>query len=216
MVDEVVCPALRVIAALRLLPVLVVRDAAAAPAIGSALVAGGLPLAEVTLRTQVALQATRELAEINEMTVGVGSVTMPSQVSEAVAAGARFIVCPGFSREVVREGERTGIPVIPGIATASELMQALDAGVTTVKFFPAEAAGGPPAIKALAGPFPQVRFIPTGGVKEDNFMDYLRLPSVIGVGGSWIVPPEEAGENRTAGITERAAVARHSIGSLWP
>jgi 2-dehydro-3-deoxyphosphogluconate aldolase/(4S)-4-hydroxy-2-oxoglutarate aldolase len=204
-------PGLDVIAALRLLPVLVVREPDDATAIGEALVAGGLPLAEVTLRTPAARQVTREMAEVDEMTVGVGSVTAPPQVTEALAAGARFIVCPGLSRDVVWEGERTGIPVIPGIANATELMHAVEAGITMVKFYPAEAAGGRPAIRALAGPFPQARLIPTGGVSSENFIAYLRLSSVIGVGGSWIVPPEATAETRKAEITERTAVARRAI-----
>lgn len=207
---------LDVIAALRLLPVLVVHEARDAPVLGEALVAGGLPLAEVTLRTPAALQATRELAQIDKMTVGVGSVTKPSQVSDALAAGARFIVSPGFSRDVVREAQWTGIAVIPGIATASELMQALEAGVTTVKFFPAEPAGGCPAIRALTGPFPDARFVPTGGVNENNLLDYLRLPSVLGVGGSWMAPPEAITARRGAVITERATMARRAAEELCP
>ena len=207
-------PVLAAISALKLLPVLVIEDAGDAETLGDALIAGGLPLVEVTLRTPAALQAVRELAIISDMTVGVGSVIRPSQVEEALSAGAQFIVCPGFNSDVVREAKRTGILVIPGVATASELMGALGEDLTTVKFFPAEQAGGRPTIEALSGPFPDARFLPTGGVNESNYLHYLRLRNVIGVGGSWMTPPSAVALRRGDLITERVVAARRAIKEL--
>jgi 2-dehydro-3-deoxyphosphogluconate aldolase / (4S)-4-hydroxy-2-oxoglutarate aldolase len=172
----------------RVVPVVVIDDAARADAVADALVRGGLPLAEVTFRTSAAPAALRAMSHTSDLLVGAGTVVTASQVEQAVDAGARFIVSPGFSRSVVRRCADLQVPVFPGVATASEVMAALDEGLSTVKFFPAQASGGAAAVRALAGPFPQVRFIPTGGIGPGNANDYLALPSVVAVGGSWMVP----------------------------
>ncbi|HSF27398.1 MAG TPA: bifunctional 4-hydroxy-2-oxoglutarate aldolase/2-dehydro-3-deoxy-phosphogluconate aldolase, partial [Actinomycetes bacterium] len=172
----------------RVVPVVVIDDAARAGAVADALVAGGLPVAEVTFRTAAAAEALRTMATRDDLLVGAGTVITAEQIEQAVAAGARFIVSPGLSRAVVRRAAELDVPVFPGVATASEVMAALDEGVSTVKFLPAETSGGVAAVKALAGPFPQVRFVPTGGIKAANALDYLALPAVVAVGGSWMVP----------------------------
>jgi 2-dehydro-3-deoxyphosphogluconate aldolase / (4S)-4-hydroxy-2-oxoglutarate aldolase len=177
------------IASARLVPVIVLDDAARASSVATALVAGGLPIAEVTLRTPAAEDAIRTIAKDSDMVLGAGTVTRPEQVARAMDAGARFIVTPGFSRGVVRACKDRGIPVFPGVATATEIQMALDEGLEIVKFFPAETAGGVAALKALSAPYSMMRFIPTGGVTAKNLPDYLALPSVLAVGGSWMVAP---------------------------
>jgi 2-dehydro-3-deoxyphosphogluconate aldolase/(4S)-4-hydroxy-2-oxoglutarate aldolase len=201
---------LAVIAAARILPVLVVHDATHAWPLGQALKAGGLPCAEVTFRTESAVETLRTMAEEPEIAVGAGTVLSVAQVEMAVAAGARYIVTPSFNREVVRACQEMGVPVIPGIATPTELQMALDAGIRTVKFFPAEAMGGVKTLAALAAPFSMMRFIPTGGVNETNVADYLAHPAVFAVGGSWMAPPQLVGEGRFEEITRltRSAVTR--------
>jgi 2-dehydro-3-deoxyphosphogluconate aldolase/(4S)-4-hydroxy-2-oxoglutarate aldolase len=192
---------LEIMARHRIVPVVVIDDPAQAGALGSALIRGGLPLAEITLRTPGALAAVEELAQVPGMTVGVGSVVRADQVAEAAGAGAAFIVTPGLSRDVLDECQGRGIPVIPGVATATEIIAALDRGVSTVKFFPAEQAGGAGALSAFAGPFPGVRFVPTGGLNPRNVAPYLALPSVLAVGGSWMVPRAVMAANDFDAIT---------------
>jgi len=172
----------------RLVPVVVIDDAADAPVLGDALVAGGLPVAEVTFRTAAAPDAIRALADRGDLLVGAGTVLTPAQVDAAVAAGARFVVAPGTSRAVVERCAEHGVVVLPGAVTATEVQAALELGVSTVKFFPAGTSGGAAAIAALAAPFRDVRFVPTGGVGPRELGDYLRLPCVAAVGGSWMVP----------------------------
>lgn len=170
----------------RILPVVALSDAAAAEPLAEALVAGGLPVAEVTLRTPVALDALRRMA--GRVLVGAGTVLNAEQAEQAVAVGAQFVVSPGLSAGVVRRCGELGVPALPGVATATELMAALDLGVDVVKFFPAEASGGVAAIRALAAPFPEVRFVPTGGIGLSQLATYLAEPAVAAVGGSWMVP----------------------------
>ena len=172
----------------RIVPVVVINHAERAPALGEALVAGGLAVAEVTFRTPAAPDAIRRLAANPNLLVGAGTVLTAGQVDQAVDAGARFIVSPGFSAPVVKRALHHELPVFPGAVTPTEIMAALDHGLTTLKFFPANVYGGVAALKALAAPFPQVRFIPTGGVSTSNLADYLQLASVAAVGGSWMVP----------------------------
>ncbi len=179
---------LDMLAAHVLVPVVVIDDAAGARALGAALVAGGLPVAEVTFRTAAAADAIRVLRDRGDVLVGAGTVLTPGQVDEAVAAGASYVVSPGTSRAVVERCLEHGIVPLPGAVTASEVQAALELGITTVKFFPATTSGGAPAIAALAAPFGNVRFVPTGGVGPTNLDRYLALPSVIAVGGSWMVP----------------------------
>jgi len=201
-----------VLAEYRLVPVVVLDDVHDAEPLGAALIAGGLPVAEVTLRTAAALEAIAVMARDPQLVVGAGTVTRAADVARVVEAGARFVVSPGFSTAVVAECRKLGVPVLPGIATATEVQMALDAGVDTVKFFPASVAGGPPMIKALAAPFPGVRFVPTGGVNENNVAGYLSLPAVLAVGGSWMVARKLIASHDFAAVTslsEKAcAVAR--------
>lgn len=176
------------LAAHRLVPVVVLDEARDAGPLADALVAGGLPVAEVTFRTAAAADAIRAMADRGDVLVGAGTVVTPAQVDEAVAAGARYLVSPGTSRAVVERAQEHGVPVLPGAVTATEVQAALELGLTTVKFFPAGTSGGSAAIAALAAPFAGVRFVPTGGVGPGNLDRYLALPAVAAVGGSWMVP----------------------------
>ncbi|KXK61577.1 keto-deoxy-phosphogluconate aldolase [Micromonospora rosaria] len=172
----------------RLVPVVVLDDAASAEPLADALATGGLPIAEVTFRTPVAAEAIARMAAHGGVTVGAGTVTTPEQVDVAVGAGARFVVSPGFSAAVVRRCQEHGVTALPGAVTATEVIAALDAGVDTLKFFPAGTSGGAAAVAALSAPFGQVSFVPTGGIDAVTAADYLALPSVLAVGGSWMVP----------------------------
>ncbi len=189
------------------IPVLVIDDIAHARPLAEALVAGGLPALEVTLRTPVALEAIRAMAEVPGGTVGAGTLLSPADVRAAKAAGARFGVSPGSTPQLLDACEEEGLPTLPGAVTASEVMALLERGYTVQKFFPAEAVGGAPALKSLGAPIPQVRFCPTGGIGLKNAPDYLGLPNVLCVGGSWVAPKGlmEAGD--WAGITRLAAEA---------
>jgi len=188
MADDPADDTLDRLAAHRLVPVVVIDDAADAGPLAAALVAGGLPVAEVTFRTAAAADAVRAMADRGDVLVGAGTVLTPAQVDAAVAAGARYIVSPGTSRAVVERCAELGVPALPGAVTATEVQAALELGCTTVKFFPAGTSGGPAAVTALAAPFGGVRFVPTGGIGPATVADYLALPSVVAVGGSWMVP----------------------------
>jgi 2-dehydro-3-deoxyphosphogluconate aldolase/(4S)-4-hydroxy-2-oxoglutarate aldolase len=179
---------LDVLAMHRIVPVVVLDDAADAAPLAAALVAGGLPVAEVTFRTSAAVAAIAALAARGDILVGAGTVLTAAQVDQAVDAGARYIVSPGTSRVVVERALERGMDVLPGAVTATEIQAALELGLDTVKFFPAGTSGGPSAIEALAAPFRGVRFIPTGGVEAANLREYLSIPAVVAVGGSWMVP----------------------------
>ncbi|PVE21276.1 2-dehydro-3-deoxyphosphogluconate aldolase [Microvirga sp. KLBC 81] len=177
-----------------------------------ALIAGGLRLLEITLRTPAAIDAAAAIiAEVPEAIVGIGTVLTPDDLERAQTLGARFALSPGATPALLEAATRSVIPFIPGIATPSELMEALAYGFKTVKFFPAAASGGIPALKALAGPFPQARFCPTGGIDEKNAKDWLALPNVIAVGGSWICPSSEISAGAWDQITNRT---RQTISSL--
>ncbi len=171
------------------IPVLVVEQAAHARPVAEALVAGGVPALEVTLRTPAALEVIAEMAKVPGATVGAGTVTNEAQLDAAIAAGARFIVSPGLTERLGRAAVERGIPFLPGTANAADIMLGLDLGLTCFKFFPAEAAGGVKALKALAAPFFQARFCPTGGVTQASAAEWLAIPAVSCVGGSWLVPP---------------------------
>jgi 2-dehydro-3-deoxyphosphogluconate aldolase/(4S)-4-hydroxy-2-oxoglutarate aldolase len=179
-----------VIAHDRLLAVIVLPDAADAPALGEALLAGGIRCAEVTLRTDDAVTAIAAMSANPGLLVGAGTVLRRDQVDRVIEAGARFVVSPGFSPTVVAHCRDRDIVVFPGVATATELQGVLELGLDTVKFFPAEQAGGVAMIRALAAPFRTARFVPTGGVNPTNLKDYLRAPGVIAVGGTWMVPTD--------------------------
>ncbi|MFF4568170.1 bifunctional 4-hydroxy-2-oxoglutarate aldolase/2-dehydro-3-deoxy-phosphogluconate aldolase [Streptomyces sp. NPDC001410] len=170
----------------RVVPVLTVPSAATAGPLADALAAGGARCAEVTFRTPGAEQVLKTMAAHGGLTVGAGTVLTPEQAERAVAAGARFVVSPGFDEEVVARCRELGVPVVPGIATATELMRALRAGVDTVKLFPAEPLGGLRTLRALAAPFPGTRFVPTGGIDASRMAAYLADPAVLAVGGSWM------------------------------
>jgi 2-dehydro-3-deoxyphosphogluconate aldolase/(4S)-4-hydroxy-2-oxoglutarate aldolase len=191
----------------RVVPVVVINHADRAAAIGEALVAGGIPVAEVTFRTAAASQAIRRMSANPDLLVGAGTVLSADQVDQAFDAGARFIVSPGLSMDVVRRAQQLELPVFPGAVTPTEMMAALDLGLTILKFFPAGTYGGPAALKALAGPFPQLRFIPTGGVSARNLGDYLALPNVVAVGGSWMVSTGAIDAGDTATISRLCAEA---------
>jgi 2-dehydro-3-deoxyphosphogluconate aldolase/(4S)-4-hydroxy-2-oxoglutarate aldolase len=205
---------LAAVAAHLLVPVVVIDDARSAGPLGDALVAGGLPVAEVTLRTDAGLEAIRRLAARGDVLVGAGTVLTAGQVDDAVAAGARYIVSPGLSRAVVERCVEHGVLPLPGAVTATEVQTALEFGLTTVKFFPAETSGGAAAIRALAGPFHGLRFMPTGGIGPDNLGDYLRLPAVQAVGGSWMVPREALDD--TAKVTALVSAAVRLATGLRP
>jgi 2-dehydro-3-deoxyphosphogluconate aldolase/(4S)-4-hydroxy-2-oxoglutarate aldolase len=173
------------------IPVVVLDDAADAVPLARALVEGGLPAIEVTLRTPAALDAIRAIAaEVPEAVVGAGTVISPSGVTSAVAAGARFLVSPGWTDTLLDAMRASGVPFLPGVSTASEVVALLERGVSGMKFFPAEAAGGVPYLKSLAGPLPQARFCPTGGVSLASAPAYLELPNVACVGGTWMLPAD--------------------------
>jgi 2-dehydro-3-deoxyphosphogluconate aldolase/(4S)-4-hydroxy-2-oxoglutarate aldolase len=197
------------LAAHLLVPVVVLDDAARADGLAAALVAGGLPVAEVTFRTSAAEESIRVMAARGDVLVGAGTVLTAAQVDHAVGAGARFVVSPGLSRAVVERCAEHGVVALPGAVTATEVQAALELGVTTLKFFPAGTSGGAKAIAALAAPFGGVRFVPTGGVGPGNLADYLALPSVHAVGGSWMVPRDTvaAGDVDTVRALTADAVA---------
>ncbi len=173
---------------LRLVPVIRIEDAARAAPLGQALLDGGLPCAEVTFRTDAAPEAIEAMARMDELLVGAGTVVSRQQVDTAVDAGARFVVSPGLDAGVVRRCQELSVPVFPGVATPSEIMQAVALDLSVLKLFPAGALGGRDYLDSVAAPFPEVRFIPTGGVNAENVGDWLAHPRVLACGGSWMVP----------------------------
>jgi 2-dehydro-3-deoxyphosphogluconate aldolase/(4S)-4-hydroxy-2-oxoglutarate aldolase len=199
---------------LRIIPVVAIEDAADAGPLADALIEGGLPCAEVVFRTPAALTAIQALTARGGLTVGAGTVLTVTQAEQAADAGAAFIVSPGFHPKVVNYCLKRKVPVVPGACTPTEIGFACDSGIELVKFFPAEAYGGIKTLKALAAPFPAVRFIPTGGINPQNLAEYLRLPSVAACGGTWLAPPELLGAKRFDEILKRvreaAAAARAS------
>lgn len=201
------------IGAARLLPVVVLNDAAQAAPLGAAIVAGGLRSVEVTFRTDAAEAAIRTLAHEPDLMVGAGTVLTVDQVDRAVAAGARFVVSPGFGPSVVRRCQELGIAVFPGVATSTEIQMALDAGLDTVKFFPAEQLGGARMVKALAAPYRALKFIPTGGVTSANLRDYLAIDAVLAVGGTWMVAADLLRAERWSEVTRLTAEAVNVAGA---
>ena len=181
-------------------PVLVIRDAAHARPLAEALVAGGLPVLEVTLRTPQALDVIRGMAGVAGGVVGAGTVLTEADVIAAKEAGAQFAVSPGATDALCAACEKHDLPLLPGAATATEVMGLIERGYTTGKFFPAEAAGGAKALKAIGAPLPQVTFCPTGGVSPSNAADYLSLSNVACVGGSWVAPGDKVKTGDWAGI----------------
>ncbi|MDJ0860532.1 MAG: bifunctional 4-hydroxy-2-oxoglutarate aldolase/2-dehydro-3-deoxy-phosphogluconate aldolase [Dinoroseobacter sp.] len=189
-------------------PVLVIDDLAHARPLAEALVAGGLPALEVTLRTPVALEAIRQMAEVEGGVVGAGTLLTPEDVAAAKEAGALFGVSPGATARLLDACEEADLPLLPGAATATEVMELLERGYTVQKFFPAEASGGAPALKSIGAPLPQVSFCPTGGVSPSNAPDYLGLSNTLCVGGSWVAPKAMMEAGDWTGITELARKAK--------
>ncbi len=187
------------------IPVLVIDDAAHAAPIAEALVSGGLRVLEVTCRTPAARDAIREMKQVPGAIVGAGTVLNPVQLEASLEAGAEFIVSPGLTHALARAANASAIPFLPGVATPSDIMRGLDLGLTHFKFFPAEAAGGISALKAITGPFAQVRFCPTGGVNLSNAADWLAIEQVLCVGGSWIVPKGDPDLARISAAAVEAA-----------
>ena len=190
---------IELIAAKRIIPVVAIGKSAMAADLAASLIAGGLPIAEVTLRTPESLEALSIMASNKDLVVGVGSLRNGEDLKKAIDAGAQFAVSAGFSPSVASEAHKHGIQYFPGVSTPTEILQAISEGFTTLKFFPAETLGGVKALTAIAAPFPGIRFVPTGGISAANAPDYLSLASVVAVGGSWMVAQKliDAGEFET-------------------
>lgn len=199
--------AARICALAPVVPVLVIADAAHAANLARALVAGGLPALEVTLRTPAALDAIRAMAEEPGGVVGAGTLLTPADVKAAKAAGARFGVSPGATDRIIGACEDEGLPLLPGAVTATEVMVLLEKGFTVQKFFPAESSGGAAALKALGAPIPQVGFCPTGGIGPANVADYLGQKNILCVGGSWVAPADAVAAGDWARIETLARAA---------
>ncbi len=189
------------------IPVIVVNDVSTAIPLAEALVAGGLPVLEVTLRTPVAMDAMRAMQSVKGAVVGVGTALNGNDLKAAKEAGAKFAVSPGFTEELGSTATDIGLPLLPGIANSADIMRAHAQGFNELKFFPASQAGGPSMLKALGGPFVDAVFCPTGGVSLNNAHDYLSLPNVICVGGSWVAPKDKIDAGDWAGVE---AVAREA------
>lgn len=190
------------------MPVMVIQNAEDAVPLAKALVAGGIKVLEITLRTPSALESIKLISrEVKEAIVGAGTITTPAQLQAAEAAGAVFAISPGLTPALLTAAKDGNIALIPGVATLSELMLGMEYGLDCFKFFPAEAAGGIPMLKAIAGPVPNVTFCPTGGISPDNYNAYLKLANVACVGGSWLVPADAVKEKNWAKVTELAAQA---------
>ncbi|MBW6417340.1 bifunctional 4-hydroxy-2-oxoglutarate aldolase/2-dehydro-3-deoxy-phosphogluconate aldolase [Celeribacter sp. PS-C1] len=189
------------------IPVLVVKDVAHARPLAEALVAGGLPALEVTLRTPVALDVIREMSKVEGGVVGAGTLLTPEDVKNAIAAGATFGVSPGATDTLLDACEAADLPLLAGTSTASDVMRLLERGYTVAKFFPAEANGGAPALKAIGAPLPQMKFCPTGGVSLKNANDYLSLSNTLCVGGSWVAPADLVEKGDWKAIEELAREA---------
>ncbi|WP_417472702.1 bifunctional 4-hydroxy-2-oxoglutarate aldolase/2-dehydro-3-deoxy-phosphogluconate aldolase [Leisingera sp.] len=190
-----------------IMPVLVVEDAGHARPLAEALVAGGLPALEVTLRTAAALDVIREMAQVPGGVVGAGTLVTPADAEAAKDAGAQFGVSPGATDALLDACEQIGLPILPGAATASEAMRLLARGYDMLKFFPAEASGGAPALKAIGAPLPQISFCPTGGVSPANADSYLSLSNVVCAGGSWVAPNDLVQGGDWGAIKQLAAEA---------
>ncbi|EFU80997.1 bifunctional 4-hydroxy-2-oxoglutarate aldolase/2-dehydro-3-deoxy-phosphogluconate aldolase [Mobiluncus curtisii] len=187
------------------IPVVVLDDAKDAGALADALLAGGITTAEVTFRTAAAASAIAQMSQHSDILVGAGTVTNLDQARTAVDSGAKYLVMPGYDQDIVDYCQANNVPVLPGATDASWLMKALNSGLRYVKFFPAEASGGLPVISALSGPFPQMQFVPTGGISIENLAQYLAHPQVAACGGSWIATRQLIAQGDFREITARAA-----------
>lgn len=196
------------ISAARILPVVVLERAEDAVPLARALMEGGLPVAEVTFRTAAAAESLRRIRlEVPDMLLGAGTVLTGEQLDLAKASGAQFIVTPGFNPAIVAAAQALGLPIVPGINNPTGIEQAMSFGLEAVKFFPAEPSGGVPFLKALAGPYPAMRFVPTGGIGPANLANYLALPAVLACGGSWMVDAKLVREGRFDEISRLTAEA---------
>ncbi|QWF70350.1 bifunctional 4-hydroxy-2-oxoglutarate aldolase/2-dehydro-3-deoxy-phosphogluconate aldolase [Methylomonas paludis] len=190
------------------IPVMVINQLDQAVPLARALVAGGLKVLEITLRTPAALEAIRQIkAEVPGAIVGAGTIINLQTLDAALEAGSEFLVSPGVTDSLLTAALNSGVPILPGVVTPSEVMRLLDRGVTAMKFFPADAAGGIPMLKSIGGPLPQVTFCPTGGINPKNAHEYLSLSNVACVGGSWMAPASLVDAGDWAEITRRAAEA---------
>jgi 2-dehydro-3-deoxyphosphogluconate aldolase/(4S)-4-hydroxy-2-oxoglutarate aldolase len=204
--------ALERIAASGIVPVVRIERAEDAPALARALSDAGLPCIEITFRSDVAAASIRAIRmEVPGILVGAGTIVSTAQVDTAMAAGAMFVVSPGLQVEVVRACQDRGIPVLPGVFTPTEVIGAMDLGLSAVKLFPASSAGGPAYLRALAGPFPTMRFVPTGGIEAADLEEYLGVPSVLAVGGSWMVRPAHLAARDWAEVGRLAREARAAV-----
>ena len=195
-------------AACGVVPVVVLDDAEQAVPTAKALLKGGINAMEITFRTAAAKASIAKVAaEVPDMIVGAGTVVNVEQLHDAVEAGAKFIVSPGSDADVISEAARLGVAMIPGVVTPSEIIMGLKLGVKVFKFFPAESYGGLKTLKALSGPFPQIKFIPTGGISQANAADYFKNPKVLAVGGSWMVSKDMVNAGDFDGIAEKSAAA---------
>ena len=196
------------VAACGVVPVVVLEDAEQAVPTAKALLAGGINAMEITFRTSAAKASIAKVAaEVPEMIVGAGTIVNVQQLRDAVEAGAKFIVSPGTDADIIREAQAQDVAITPGVVTPSEIMVGLALGIRVFKFFPAESFGGLKTIKALCGPFPQIKFIPTGGISQANAAEYFRNPKIQAVGGSWMVTRDMVAAGDFAGITEKSAAA---------
>ncbi|MCV2884250.1 bifunctional 4-hydroxy-2-oxoglutarate aldolase/2-dehydro-3-deoxy-phosphogluconate aldolase [Aestuariibacter sp. AA17] len=196
-------------------PVLVIKDIEHAVPLAKALIKGGIKVLEVTLRTPVAIEAIRRIAEeVPDALVGAGTVTNEAQLKQVTDAGALFAISPGMTSELLDAGNSGSIALIPGISSTSDLMKGLDKGYTHFKFFPAEASGGVKAIKSISGPFPDVKFCPTGGIGPENYLEYLSLPNVMCAGGSWLAPDDAVVNGEWDRISQLASDAVKGASSL--
>ena len=196
------------VAACGVVPVVVLEDAAQAVPTAKALLKGGINAMEITFRTAAARDSIANVArEVPEMIVGAGTVINVEQLHAAVEAGAKFIVSPGSDADIISEAMKLDVAVTPGVVTPSEIMLGLRLGVKVFKFFPAESFGGLKTIKALCGPFPQIKFIPTGGISQANVADYFKNPKIVAVGGSWMVTKDMVAAGDFDGIAEKSAAA---------
>lgn len=196
------------------IPVLILDDPAQAVGLGRALVDGGLPVLEVTLRTPRALDCIRALAELEGAVVGAGTVLDPAQLDRAVAAGSRFLVSPGSAPKLLDAAERSAVPLLPGVATATEAMTLAERGYRRLKFFPAESIGGAAHLAALASPLPGLKFCPTGGITLEKAPKYLASPNVLCVGGSWVAPKDVVAARDWDEIRRLAREAARLVGAV--
>ena len=196
------------VSACGVVPVVVLEDAEQAVPAAKALLRGGITAMEITFRTAAAKASIAKVAAgVPEMTVGAGTVINVDQLRDAVEAGAKFIVCPGSDPELIRAAQALDVAIIPGVVTPSEIMLGLKLGIRVFKFFPAESYGGLKTIKALSGPFPQIRFIPTGGINQANAAEYFKSPKIQAVGGSWMVTKDMIAAGDFDGIAEKSLAA---------